>query len=128
MGTGLILQFNLVELAQDLKHARLMIEEFKSMGVAVCLGRFGHNDASYKILNYLGADYVKVVEKLLTADPRITASLVQRVHSLNARVIVPRVDDPKQIGEHWLSGADFVQGNAIQRPLENPDYEFSEKL
>ncbi len=127
VGTGLILEFNLVDLAQDLKRARLMIQDFKSMGVAVCLGRFGHNDASYKILNYLGADYVKVVEKLLGADSRIIASLVQRVHALKARVIVPRVDDPRQIGEHWLSGADFVQGNAIQRPHEQPDYDFSEQ-
>jgi diguanylate cyclase (GGDEF)-like protein len=128
VGTGLILEFNLVELAQDLKRSREIIGELKSMGVAVCLGRFGHNDASYKILHFLCADYVKVMEKLLGADPRITVSLVQRVHDLNARVIVPRVDDPRQIGEQWLSGADFVQGNAIQRPQENPDYDFSEPL
>jgi len=123
VGTGLVLEFNLVDLAKDLKRARSMIEGLKSMGVTVCLDRFGHNDASYKILSYLGADYVKVVERMLSADPRIITSLIHRVHALKARVMLPRVDDPRQIGSQWLSGADFVQGNAIPQAQEKSDYE-----
>lgn len=128
VGTGLILEFNLVDVAGNLKAAKGFIDQLHKMGIAVCLARFGHNDASYKVLQYLGADYVKVVEKLLKADHKIIATLVQRIHELKAQVIVPRVDDPKLIGQQWLSGADFVQGNAIQHPREKPDYDFSEQL
>ncbi len=127
VGTGLILEFSLVDVAVDLKRARAMIKDLKSMGVAVCLARFGHNDASYKISHYLGAEYIKVAEKLLVVDANITALLIKRMHQIGCKVIVPRVDDARLIGQQWLSGADFVQGNAIQRPLESPAYDFSEK-
>ena len=41
-------------------------------------------------------------------------------------VIVSNIDDPRSIDLHWSSGADFLQGNFIQRPLENMDYDFSQ--
>ncbi len=125
VGTGLILEFNLIDVAGDLKGSKAKVEALKSMGVSVCLDRFGHNDASYKITQFLGAEYVKVGEKMLLVDSSTTITLIKRVHQIGARVIVPRVDDPKMIGQHWLSGADFVQGNAIQRPTEATDYDFS---
>jgi len=128
VGTGLIFELNLVDLATDLKGARALTTELHGMGVEMCLARFGHNDASYKILRYLGAHYVKVAEKLLTAGPAVIATLVQRVHDLDARVIVPQVDDPRMISQPWLSGADFVQGNAIQHPQGQPTYDFSTEL
>jgi diguanylate cyclase (GGDEF)-like protein len=128
VGTGLLLELNLVDVVSDIKGARTMINELRGMDIEICLARFGHNDASYKILHYLGAGYVKVVEKLLGADAALIGALVQRVHELGARVIVPRVDDPRMIGQQWLTGADFVQGNAIQRPQELPAYDFSMPL
>ena len=33
---------------------------------------------------------------------------------------------PRSVDLHWSSGADFLQGNFIQRPLENMDYDFSQ--
>ncbi len=116
VGTGLILEFNLIDIAGNLKRARGMVEDFKSMGVAVCLARFGHNDASYKISHYLGTEYIKVAEKLLTADASIAGMLIKHMHQNGCKVIVPRMDDPCLISQQWLSGADYIQANAV-RPL-----------
>jgi diguanylate cyclase (GGDEF)-like protein len=128
VGTGLILEFNLVDAASNLKRTKAFIDQIHELGVCICLARFGHNDASYKVLQYLGADYIKIIEKLLIADNKIITNLVQRAHELGTQVIVPRVDDPRLISHPWLSGADFVQGNTIQHPREKPDYDFSEQL
>lgn len=125
VGTGLILEFNLVDMAVDLKRGRELIGALRDMGVATSLARFGHNESSYKVLNYLAPQYVKVVDKLMQADHQVVADLVRRAHELGVRVIIPRVDDPRQIAEQWLSGADFVQGNAIQGPRDQLDYDFS---
>jgi len=116
VGTGLILEYNLIDIAGNLKRARGMVEDFKSMGVAVCLARFGHNDASYKISHYLGTEYIKVAEKMLTADASITNMLIKHMHQNGCKIIVPRMDDPRLIGQQWLSGADYVQADAV-RPL-----------
>lgn len=128
VGSGLILEFNLVDAAGNLRHSRELLKELNDMGIEVCLARFGHNDASYKVLQFLGANYIKVVDKLLEANSTVISQMVQRAHELRAQVIIPRVDDTRLIGQQWLSGADFVQGNAIQHPQERPDYDFNEQL
>jgi EAL domain-containing protein (putative c-di-GMP-specific phosphodiesterase class I) len=114
VGTGLVLEFTLADSASDLKRTRTLIAELKHMGVGVCLSRFGHNDTSYKLLQFLGAEYIKIGEKLLDADPLVSNTLVDRVHQLGARVILPRVGDSGLIGRHWLSVADAVQSDAFQ--------------
>ena len=98
------------------------------MGIAVCLGRFGYTQKAYKILQYLGADYLKVMPKLLGAEQRIIADLIKRAHHFGDRVVVPPVEDPRLIGEPWLSAADLVQGDAVQPPAQNPDYDPSAAL
>ena len=52
--------------------------------------------------------------------------MIRQAHEASAKVIVSNVDDPRSIDLHWSSGADFLQGNFIQRPLENMDYDFSQ--
>jgi len=128
VGTGLILEINLVDAANDIKAARKLIAQLRQMGIGVCLARFGHNETSYKILQYLGTGYIKVVEKMLGADSKIISYLIRKAHQSGALVILPQVDDPQLIGERWLNAADFVQGDAIQVPHEEPDYDFSEPL
>jgi CheY-like chemotaxis protein len=71
---------------------------------------------------------IKVVEKMPGADNGIISALIRRVHQYGTQVIVPRVDDPKLIGQQWVAAADFVQGDAIRVPREEPDYDFSEAL
>jgi len=113
VGTGLILEFNLLEVANSVQAAKALLRQLEEMGVAACLARFGHNDASYKLLQFLNAGYIKVSEKLLKTDPRIIAALMARARKLDARVIVPLVEDPRLIGKQWLSGADLLQSNAV---------------
>lgn len=124
VGTGLILEFDLVDVANNLKRAPALAQELRNMGVEICLARFSHNEASYKILNVLRAAYVKVAEKSLTADSGIIDALIQRGHQLGAKIIVPQVDDPRLIGQQWLACADLVQGNAFQGSSQLPDFDF----
>ena len=64
--------------------------------------------------------------KAAVADRSTISELISESHRLGARVIVSYVDDPRAIDLHWSSGADYLQGNFIQRPLEDMDYDFSQ--
>ncbi len=126
VGSGLILEFPLADLARELKQARAVLLDLKAMGIGVCVERFVPNDTAYKVLHYLGAEYVKVATKVVEADGGTLSHLCERVHGLGARVILPHMDDPRRIGEGWRMGADFIQGDQIHRPQEHPDFDFDE--
>jgi EAL domain-containing protein (putative c-di-GMP-specific phosphodiesterase class I) len=113
VGTGLVIELGLVEAAGNARLVRERILGLAEMGIQVCLARFGHNENSYKMLRYLGAGYVKVVDRLLGADPDLALTLSKRVHELGARVILPQVDDPAAIAAAWFEAADLLQANVL---------------
>lgn len=126
VGTGLVVDFRLPDLSQDLKTAQQNIRALREMDVEVSLSRFPEKEAAFKVLRYLLANYINITPRLLKADRQTIASVIKQAHDASAKVIVSNVDDPRSIDLHWSSGADFLQGNFIQRPLENMDYDFSQ--
>ena len=78
------------------------------------------------MLRYLQAKYINITPRLLKAERHVISSVIRQAHEASAKVIVSNVDDPRSIDLHWSSGADFLQGNFIQRPLENMEYDFSQ--
>ena len=126
VGTGLVMDFCLPDLSQDLKIAQSTIQSLREMDVDVCLSRFPEKEAAFKVLSFLHARYINIAPRLLKADREVISSVIKMAHDASAKVIVSNVDDPRSIDLHWSSGADFLQGNFIQRPLENMDYDFSQ--
>ena len=126
LGTGLVLDYSLTDLSKDIQSTQRNRRKLKELGVQLAISRFVAKPAAYKVLRYLNADYVRVARKLLKADRSTISELISEAHRLGARVIVSHVDDPRAIDLHWSSGADYLQGNFIQRPLEDMDYDFSQ--
>lgn len=126
VGTGLVIDFRLPDLSQDLKIAQQNIKALRDMDVEVALSRFPEKEAAFKVLRFLHASYINIAPRLLKADRAVISSVIRQAHDAAAKVIVSNVDDPRSIDLHWSSGADFLQGNFIQRPLENMDYDFAQ--
>jgi diguanylate cyclase (GGDEF)-like protein len=126
VGTGLVIDFRLPDLSHDLKVAQSNIANLRDMDVEVSLSRFPEKEAAFKVLRFLQAQYINIAPRLLKADRETISSVIRQAHEADARVIVSNVDDPRSIDLHWSSGADYLQGNFIQRPLENMDYDFSQ--
>lgn len=126
VGTGLVVDFRLPDLSQDLKVAQSTIQSLREMDVDVSLSRFPEKEAAFKVLRFLHARYINIAPRLLKAERQVISSVIRMAHEASAKVIVSNVDDPRSIDLHWSSGADFLQGNFIQRPLENMDYDFSQ--
>ncbi|MCB1802063.1 MAG: EAL domain-containing protein [Gammaproteobacteria bacterium] len=126
VGTGLVLDFRLPDLSQNLKAAQQNIRALRELDVEVSLSRFPEKDAAFKVLRFLQANYINIAPRLLKADRHVISSVIRQAHDASAKVIVSNIDDPRSIDLHWSSGADFLQGNFIQRPLENMDYDFSQ--
>jgi PleD family two-component response regulator/EAL domain-containing protein (putative c-di-GMP-specific phosphodiesterase class I) len=126
LGTGLVLDYTLNDLSADIEGALRTRQLLQELDVQLTISHFVAKPAAYKVLRYLSADYVRVARKLLKAERTVISELISEAHRLDARVIVSNVDDPRAIDLHWSSGADYLQGDFIQRPLENMDYDFSQ--
>ena len=126
VGTGLVLDFRLSDLSSDIKAAQKTIAALRDFDVEVSLSRFPEKSAAFKVLRFVGAHYISVAPRLLKAERDIISDVIRQSHKANAKVIVGHIDDPRAIDLHWSSGADFLQGNFIQRPLDNMDYDFSQ--
>jgi diguanylate cyclase (GGDEF)-like protein len=126
VGTGLVLDFRLSDLSQDIKAAQHNIAALRELNIGISLSRFPEKPAAFKVLRYVKADYISIAPRLLKAERDVISSVIDQSHRAGAKVIVSNIDDPRSIDLHWSSGADFLQGNFIQRPLDNMDYDFSQ--
>lgn len=124
VGTGLVLDYRLSDLSSDLKAVAHNLAALRELGADVCISHFPEKPAAFKVLRFLKAGYIAVAPRLLKADQATIASVVRQAHELQAKVIVANIDDPRSVDLHWSSGADFLQGNFIQRPLDHMDYDF----
>jgi len=126
VGTGLVLDFRLSDLSADLKTVQKNIAALRDMDVEVSLSRFPNKPPAYKVLRFVKAQYIAIAPQLLKADRDAVTKVIQQSHKVGAKVIVCNIDDPRSIDLHWSSGADYLQGNFIQRPLDNMDYDFAQ--
>ncbi len=109
VGTGLMIEFNLPSLAANLKQARSFLGELSALGIATLLGNFACNETAYKVLAYLKADGVRPHISLMQSNHEKIHEIATQVHSLQAKIILPRVEKFGQISLHWSDAADYVQ-------------------
>ncbi|MES9818739.1 MAG: EAL domain-containing protein [Candidatus Thiodiazotropha sp.] len=111
IGTGLIIEFNLPSLASNLKQARHFLGEISALGITTLLGNFACNETAYKVLAYLKADGIRPHISLMQANHEKIHEIAAHVHSLQAKIILPRVEKFGQISLHWSEAADYVQAD-----------------
>jgi len=124
VGTGLVLDYRLADVSRNLKAAQRTFRALHEMDVEISLSRFPEKPAAFKVLRFLEANYIQITPRLLKADRETIRFVVDQTHEAKARVIVGNIDDARSVDLHWSAGADYLQGNFIQRPLEHMDYDF----
>lgn len=125
-GSDLVLEYQLAAISKNIEPARQLADRLREMKVGLGLTRFSEKPAAFKVLRLLRASYIRVAPRLLKADRETISHIINQVHLLSSQVIVSNVDDPRSIDLHWSSGADYLQGDFIQQPLEDMDYDFSQ--
>jgi PleD family two-component response regulator/EAL domain-containing protein (putative c-di-GMP-specific phosphodiesterase class I) len=111
VGTGLSIEFNLPALAKDLKKARRFLGEISALGIDTLLGHFACNETAYKVLAYLNAAGVRPHISCMKVDYEAINEIATQIHSLNAKIVLPRVDCFDQVSLHWSEAADYVQSS-----------------
>lgn len=126
VGTGLVMDFPLSNLSHDLKAAKALVGALHQMDIAICISQFPEKSAAFKLLRYVSGDYIRIAKRLLKSDRQTIMTVVNEAHNAKAKVIISHIDDPRSIDLHWSSGGDLLQGDFIQPPIDNLDYDFSQ--
>ena len=125
---NLTFEFNIAEVAKNLNSAKICFDVLGKTGINCLLTRVTLTPESERVLRHLPISYIKLDYSLLTNPDQGLKELIGLAHELKIKVIAPQVEDPRSIAILWTSGADFVQGNFVQRPENNLIYDFTESV
>jgi EAL domain-containing protein (putative c-di-GMP-specific phosphodiesterase class I)/GGDEF domain-containing protein len=111
-------------------NALSLIKQFKEAGHPVCITN-------------ANTDYIDLIKKLLPdtlklsahltekmtgeeAEPELIKNMIKFAKENNATCIADGVNSAGDLAQLWQTGIGYVQGNYLQAPQENMDYDFSD--
>ena len=108
----------------DMRMARKLVDDVRSLGCKFALDDFGVGFSSFSYLKHLPADYVKIdgsfIQSLADSgdDQVITKALAEVVSGFGKRTVAEFVQDQTTIDLLRDYGVDYAQGYFIGKPLQ----------
>jgi diguanylate cyclase (GGDEF)-like protein len=124
----LTFEFNINEVAKNIKSAKICFDVLGKIGISCLLTRATLTPDTERVIENLPVQFLKLDYKLLQDPEQGLKELIELAHEKGIKVIAPQVEDPRSIAVLWSSGTDFVQGNFVQRPESNLIYDFNESV
>jgi len=113
----------------DLSNSMLFTREIQKLQCKVALEHYGQSDQP-QLLKHIPADILKIDGSLIggLGSNKEHQSKVQEIIELaredGRQCIAECVDDAGSLAHLWQTGVDFIQGNFVQEPCKNIDYNF----
>ena len=113
----------------NLKNSMLFTRAMRSLGCQVALEHYAAKTQP-QLLKHIQTDYLKIDGALIcdlgtTKESRTSVrAIIDRARQYNLKCIAERVDSAASLATLWELGADFAQGNFIQEPGMEIDYDF----
>jgi len=127
---SLALQLSEQTAAHYADKARTLTEGLAQLECEASLCRFRGESSSFSALEALTAQYVKLDPALVTnpENANSLASTIQAIDMLDKTIIVPMVDSAGTLARLFQSGANYVQGNYLQEPSGEMEFDFTMEL
>ena len=115
-----------------LVHALSLQEFCRAMvaaGVQLCLSQYRYGTEANALLGQLPLGYVRLSSRYSSElgetsvrDEMRTA--IEYAHRMGLQVIGQQVENPQSAATLWMTGVDFIQGNLVQRPAGDLEFDF----
>ncbi|HEX7082245.1 MAG TPA: sensor domain-containing phosphodiesterase [Gammaproteobacteria bacterium] len=118
----LCVQYPEQDAAKQIKTAKQLVEQLRSVGVAFALEHFGIEKSRFQILDILKPDYIKIDGELmhsLTSDTRMQEHVRHVTELAEARkilTIAERVENANAMAVLFQLGVHFMQGHYVHEP------------
>ncbi len=135
--TGLSADFLVIEVTEEqveqyFKQSKDLRGQLKQLKCGFALSQFGGKSNSERILQHLKPDYIKIDSALIdklsnardTATREAMTALTQQAQEMAAKVVAEGISSAPQMASIWQYGVTLVQGNMVQEPRKEMDFDF----
>jgi diguanylate cyclase (GGDEF)-like protein/PAS domain S-box-containing protein len=134
--TGEALIFEIAEkhASQYLKQAKSLVRTLQQLHCKIALEHFGAGPNSFQLLKHLPVDFLKIDGSFIhnlasdTNNQAMVKSILDTANSMNKKCVAEYVQDAHSLAVLWQSGIHFIQGNFLQEPSENLEYDFTGEI
>ena len=128
-GDNVVFEISECSAFNDMKNSMQFVREIQQLQCKVALEHYGQGNQA-QLLKHIPADILKIDGALIggLGSNKEQQSKVQEIIELaregGQQCIAECVDDAGSLAHLWQTGVDFIQGNFVQEPCKNIDYNF----
>ena len=117
----------------DLKSAMAFVKGMQNLNFKVAFEHYGHSDQP-QLLKHLPVDILKIDGALISglagneANQSRVKAILELAQENGKECIAECVDDAGSLAQLWQYGVDFIQGNFVQEPSKDLDYDFEGEI
>ncbi|MFT5451953.1 MAG: diguanylate cyclase (GGDEF)-like protein [Enterobacterales bacterium] len=117
-----------------LSQTRRLVDNLKQLNCKIAIDHFGRRLKSFKLLDLLEIDYLKVEESLVVqlqtnkAHQTIVKKIFRESSKANIQIMAAAIQEVNSLPIIWQYGFHFVQGYFLQIPDQQMEYDFSNLL
>ncbi len=118
-------------LISHFKESKILVTALQDMKAEIAIDSFGAGENPAKILKAIPANYVKICHSLMSGvsdnEENQTAirEIAEALKPVGTKVIAQFIEDADTLSILWSLGINYTQGNFLQPPGEQPNYDFS---
>ena len=106
----------------NLKHAQRFSQQARALGCRLALERFGVGLNSFRLLDHVDADFLKLDRSFVndlarnTENQRRVREIVQQAQARGKETVAEWVEDVNSVSLLFAAGVSYVQGNFQHEP------------
>lgn len=129
--SALVFLIDTAAAATRIKQASAFAAAVRKIGCGIALNRFGHGNDPFQIIRHVPADVLKIHEEFTHSlasneqNQEAIRQIAEQAKKKEIRTICPGIDDASMLSVLWGLGIDMLQGDFLQEPSAERDYDFS---
>jgi diguanylate cyclase (GGDEF)-like protein/PAS domain S-box-containing protein len=128
---ALVFQVDAGAAANRIKQAGAFAKAVHTIGCRVCLSGFGHGADPFQVTRHVSVDCLRVNDEFThnlqqnDQNQQAIREIASRASEEGKQTICPGVKDAGSLSVLWGLGTDIIQGEFLQEPGTERDYDFS---
>jgi len=130
---GIIFEIPELTAAGDLKNSMVFVRSMEKIHCKVAIEHYGRSNQP-QLLNHLPVDFLKIDSGLIRnlaskeENQAQVKGIVRTASEHGKKCIAERVEEACDLALLWQYGVDFIQGNFVQEPSKQLDYDFAGEI
>ena len=116
----------------NLKQSKALAEGLAALDCSFALDDFGTGMNPFQLLKHIPADYLKIESSFMenlstnTQNQETVKNITETATKMDKLTIAQCIHDASSLSVLWGMGVNFIQGNFLQEPMAELNYDFSE--